>query len=104
MGLKPVLPPSVGASRIEPLRALWAGAGLQAIETREIAVSRTFADFEDFWTTGLLSNSTRATLEAMAPDDLAELKRRVKARLPADAAGRIVGSGRANAIKGRVPG
>ena len=47
MGLKPVLPPSAGASRMDALRSLWTGAGLEAVETREITVQRTFADFDD---------------------------------------------------------
>src|SRR5436190_3866058 len=38
------LPPSPDASRIDALRELWIGAGLEAVETREITVQRTFAD------------------------------------------------------------
>ena len=48
-----LFPPSVEASRLEALRDLWAGAGLQAIETRQISVLRTFADFDEFWTMNL---------------------------------------------------
>jgi SAM-dependent methyltransferase len=103
MGLKPVLPPSVGASRMEALRNLWTGAGLDAVETREITVHRTFADFDDFWTTSLLGASIRPMIAAMASGDVELLKTRVHARLPADAAGRITYSARANAVKGRVP-
>ena len=103
MGLTPVLPPSSGASRMEALRSLWTGAGLDAVETREITVQRTFADFDDFWTTSLLAASVRPTVAAMAPGDVELLKTRVRARLPADAAGRITYGARANAIKGRVP-
>jgi len=36
---------------MEALRDLWTGAGLEAVETREITVHRTFADFDDFWMT-----------------------------------------------------
>jgi ubiquinone/menaquinone biosynthesis C-methylase UbiE len=103
MGLKPVLPPSSDASRMEALRDLWTGAGLEAVETREITVQRTFADFDDFWTTTLLGSSIGPTVAAMAPADVELLKTRVRARLPADAAGRITYGARANAIKGRVP-
>jgi hypothetical protein len=39
----------------------------------------------------------------MAPGDLAQLKKRVRVRLPADATGRVTHRARANAIKGRVP-
>ena len=49
MGLKPVDPPSVEASRIEAMRDLWTGAGLEAVETRAITVQRTFSNFEEFW-------------------------------------------------------
>jgi SAM-dependent methyltransferase len=103
MGLKPVLPPSAGASRMDALRSLWTGAGLEAVETREITVQRTFADFDEFWTTCLLAASIRPMVAAMASSDVERLKTRVHARLPADAAGRITYGARANATKGRVP-
>jgi len=82
---------------------LWTGARLDAVETREITVQRTFADFDDFWTTSLLGAGVRSTVAAMASDDVALLKTRVHARLSPDAAGRITYSARANAVKGRVP-
>ena len=98
------LPPSPGASRMEALRDLWTGAGLDAVETREITVQRTFADFDDFWTTSLLGASTGSTIAAMmASGDAELLKTRLRARLRADAAGRITYGARANSVKGRVP-
>ncbi len=39
----------------------------------------------------------------MASENIALLKARMRALLPADAAGRITCSARANAVKGRVP-
>jgi SAM-dependent methyltransferase len=104
LGLKLPTPPRPEASRMDVLRDLWAGAGLAAIETREITVRRTFVDFDDFWTTGLMHASWQAIAEAMVPGDLDALRSRVHAKLAADAAGRITCSARANAIKGRVPG
>lgn len=105
MGIKPVDPPSVEASRIEAMRDLWTMAGLDAVETRQITVQRTFADFEEFWAiTALGSPSTRPTVVAMSPTNVELFKKRVRARLPADAAGHITYASRANAIKGRVPG
>jgi ubiquinone/menaquinone biosynthesis C-methylase UbiE len=103
MGVTPLLPPRSDASRMEALRGLWTGAGLDAVETREITVQRTFADFDDFWTTTLLGSSVGPTIAAMAPGDIELLKTRVRSRLPADAAGRITYGARANAVKGRVP-
>lgn len=102
MGLKPLLPPSVEAANMDVLRALWTDAGLEAVETRKIAVERTFADFDDFWTTSLLAASIGVTVAAMAPADADQLKARVRARVPTDAAGRITCGAWANAVKGRV--
>ena len=103
MGITPMLPPSPGASRIEALRELWTGAVLDAIETREITVQRTFADFDEFWTTNLMAPSVGPTVAAMAPGDVQRLKVRVKASLRSDAAGRITCGARANAVKGCIP-
>jgi SAM-dependent methyltransferase len=103
MGVTPPLPPSAGASRMDALRDLWTGSGLDAVETREITVQRTFADFDDFWTTNLMGVTIGPTVAAMAASDVDLLKTRLRARLPADAAGRITYSARANAVKGRVP-
>jgi SAM-dependent methyltransferase len=103
MGLDPPLPPSVGASRLEVLRELWVGAGLDAVETREIATTRTFADFDEFWALSSASSAMVSILGSLAPADLDRLRTRVSVRLPADSAGRITCSARANAVKGRVP-
>jgi len=103
MGYTPPRQPSIEASRIGALRKLWADAGLDAVETTEIDVQRTFADFEDFWTTTLLIPTLRPTFAAMPTRDAALLKTRVRARMPADAAGRITYGARANAVKGRLP-
>jgi SAM-dependent methyltransferase len=97
------LPPSPDASRMDALRDLWSGAGLEAVETREITVERTFADFDDYWTTILGGPSVGAGLAAMAPGDGARLQARMRERLPANPAGHITYTARANAIKGRVP-
>ncbi|MGC2415580.1 MAG: hypothetical protein WA459_23150 [Stellaceae bacterium] len=103
MGLKPLLPPSAGASRIEILRELWTGAGLEAVEMREITMSRTFADFDEFWTINLMSSNLDPIIAALNAGDAERLKAGVRARLPADEAGHITCAGRANAVKGRVP-
>ena len=103
MGFAPPRPPSVDASRIEAMRDLWIAGGLEGVETREITVQRTFADFDDFWTTSLMGPTVGATMATMPADQAAALKVKVRARLPTDAAGRITYSSRANAIKGRVP-
>ena len=64
---------------------------------------RTFADFDDYWTTILMGPNVGPKAAAMASEELALIKARVRERLPADAMGRITYSARANAVKGRVP-
>lgn len=103
LGVAVPVPPSPDASRIDVLRDLWTGAGLDAVETREIVVQRTFSDFADYWATILGGPSVRPGLAAMAAEDLALLEARMRARLPADAAGCITCSARAHAVKGRKP-
>jgi ubiquinone/menaquinone biosynthesis C-methylase UbiE len=103
MGFAPSRPPRMEASRMKALQDLWTGAGLEALETREIAVQRTFADFDDFWTTQLNFPSVGPIVATMAPADVETLKSRVRAALPADADGRITYGARAHAIKGYLP-
>jgi SAM-dependent methyltransferase len=102
-GLNPPLPPSVDASRIDTLRALWTGAGLDAIEMREITVQRSFADFDEFWAITSSAAAIASLVAAMPTADVERLKARVRERLPPDAAGHITYTARANAIKGRKP-
>ena len=103
MGLTPPHPPQMDASRMEALRDLWTGAGLEAVEMREITVHRTFAHFDDFWMTKMKAPTLGPTVAAMASGDVETLKSRVRARLPADTEGRITYGARAHAIKGRLP-
>ena len=103
MGLAPPRPPQMKASRLEALRGLWTGAGLEAVETREITVQRTFTDFDDFWMTKLKFPAVVPVVAGMAAADVETLKSRVRSALPADAEGRITYGARAHAIKGRLP-
>jgi SAM-dependent methyltransferase len=103
MGFTATRPPRSDVSGVEALRSLWIDAGLDAVELREITVQRTFVDFEDFWTTSMMAATVSQAITAMAPGDAELLKMRMRARLPADVAGRITHGARANAIRGRVP-
>jgi hypothetical protein len=69
VGVTPPLPPSAGVSRIGALHGLWTNAGIQAVETREITVQRTFADFDEFWNSSTITGSIRPTLAAMSAGD-----------------------------------
>ena len=101
MGLTPPRPPQMEISRKEAMRDLWTGAGLEAVEMREIAVRRTFVDFDDFWTISMKSPSLGPAIAALAAGDAKTLRERVRGRLPADTEGRITYGAHANAVKGR---
>jgi ubiquinone/menaquinone biosynthesis C-methylase UbiE len=102
-GLPPLHPPSADASRMEVVRALWTEAGLEAIETREITVHRSFRDFEALWQSATAIATVGQVVAGMEAADVEKLTARLRERLPADASGRITYSARANAIKGRQP-
>ncbi|MBR0701093.1 methyltransferase domain-containing protein [Bradyrhizobium diazoefficiens] len=104
MGLQLTRPPHMEVSSLAALQGFWSTAGLQQIETREITVQRTFADFDEFWSVETKAPSTAPVIAAMPVADVTALKQRVRACLPADAEGRITYSARAHAISGRKPG
>jgi hypothetical protein len=72
------------------------------VETREITVQRTFADFDEFASIGLTTPSIGPIVRAMPSSDVDKLKAQLRDRLPVDANGRITYSACANAVKGRV--
>lgn len=80
MGLAPPRPPQVEVSRMEALHGLWTAAGVEAVEMRDIAVTRTFADFDDFWATNVKSPMLASMLAAMPSGDVEMLKSRLRAR------------------------
>jgi SAM-dependent methyltransferase len=103
LGPMPLWPPSVEASRMATMRALWAEAGLVEIEAREILVERSFADFETFWKIAQTGPRLAPRIAAMARGERQLLRDRLRARLVPDADRQITCSARANAIRGRVP-
>lgn len=74
MGITPLLPPAVNASRLDVLRDLWTTAGIEAMDLRTITVQRTFVSFEDFWATTTLAASLQPILATMMPDVIERLK------------------------------
>ena len=103
LGVAIPMPPSPDASQLGAMRQLWTAAGLASVETLAITVQRTFVDFDDYWETIRGGPSVRVKIAALAPADLAVLKTRMQAHLPANASGHISCSAKANAIRGRVP-
>ncbi len=104
IGCSTPMPPSPEASRPEVLRYLWTSAGLGNIKTRVIAVERTFADFDDFWSTLLGGPSAGQALAAMNEEERSGFRDLLRARLQPAGSGPITLSARAHAIRGTVPG
>lgn len=102
LGLPPAAPPSAEVARLDNLTRLWANSGLDSVETRVITVERVFDDFEEFWTTALLAPTMSYALQELAPDVVAGVKERVRAKLRTEN-GKVVHAGRANAAKGFAP-
>lgn len=103
LGLAVPMPPNPDASKIAALQDLWTGAGLELVETRTITVQRTFANFDDYWTTILGGPSVSPTLKALTAEENDLLKERLRTRLPVAASGHITYNAWANAVKGCVP-
>jgi hypothetical protein len=104
MGLTPPQPPHVSAAGLRASTALWAAAGLQDIATHVLTIEHTFADFDVFWATCLLTPGLGPAIKAMAPRQAATLQAGVRVRLAAHTDCVLTCTARVNAIKGRVPG
>lgn len=100
MGMPTARPPSADVSRFAALKALWAELGIRDVETRELVVERTFADFDDYWLSMVVS-SPSGIVGKLSQTEEAELRRRLQASLPASANGEITVHASATAIKGR---
>ena len=105
LGFPHVLPPSAAVSRLAAMRALWEGAGFEAIDSRVIRIPVTYSNFDEFWQ----SNNVRVgpvgkAINEMAPEARDKLKARLREQLPTSPDGRIAYEAFANAVKGRVPG
>ncbi|WP_293881994.1 class I SAM-dependent methyltransferase [Sphingomonas sp.] len=103
IGITPMLPPRAEVSRLGALHTLWVDAGLTDVASREIVVTRTFDDFADFWVSAEIAIGMGQGTRDMSVETRANLKDRLKDRLPVDAGGRISFASRANAVTGRVP-
>ena len=104
MGFAPPKPPRADASTREGLRALWTQAGFYDLETFVVRTQRTFADFEDYWSTTIAAPNIAPKLATMTPSDVLQIKSRVREQVPIEANGRVLIEARANAIAGRRPG
>ena len=91
-------PPSAEISSMDALKALWS-SGLDQVETKVIDVERSFTGFDDYWDACMGSSATKAAVQALSAQQVAQVKARVRERI-ASKGGRY--TGRANAAKGRV--
>jgi ubiquinone/menaquinone biosynthesis C-methylase UbiE len=102
IGINPQHPPSAHASTIAAMRDLWMDAGIENVETREITVERSFANFEEFWNVSRAAN-VGSQIASMSPEQTAAFKARLRTRVNPDGDGRVIRKARANAVKGRMP-
>jgi SAM-dependent methyltransferase len=103
LGLRAPDPPHPEAADARELERLWRAAGLEALRQRDISVSRSFQDFEDYWQSATGSPRIAAVLGDLTPEVLTTLRERVRDMLPEGPDGTVVPTARANAIAGRVP-
>ena len=96
------LPPSPNAGNLQVLHDLWTQAGLQQVETKEIVVERIFSSFDEYWAVVLDAPSLGAQLMAIPAEQLEAFKAAVRLGLTIDATGKVICSGRANAVRGVV--
>jgi hypothetical protein len=87
----------------EPLHALFSAAGLSTVQTRPIDVPTGFRDFDDYWNP-FLSGHAPGPRYAMSltEERRAELRERIRYRLPVAADGSIPLVARAWAVRARV--
>ena len=103
MGQQPLLPPSVEAARLDALHRSWIDAGLVDVETHELVVQRTYANFEAFWSAARKGPRMAPRIAELAAGGADELKERLRRRLTPAADGSITYDARANAVRGRRP-
>ena len=102
-GLTPALPPSVEASLLPALEALWRGAGLEEVETTTLPAQRSYPDFDTFWNNTTGGGAIMASLQTLPPEVLERIRNGTRAGLKIDAGGGVHCVARANAVRGRVP-
>lgn len=86
----------------DPLRDLFASAGLADVEVQGIEVPMVFADFDDYWTPFLGGQGPApAYCMSLAEDARAALRERLRETLPTEPDGSIHLAARAWAVRGR---
>ena len=96
------LPPSSDVSRMDELEKLWTEEGIQSIECKQIKVSRSFKNFEEFWNINASVQAVTTVLDELSPQTVTEIRSNIERELGYDSNGSVTVHGHANAIKGIV--
>jgi hypothetical protein len=100
----PFMLPRSNAARLDRMRELWQGAGLQSVETRTIPIDVRYPSFDVFGDSNTLSlGPQRPVFRSTDGATRGRLKAHLLATIPRDATAQITYLARANAVKGRVP-
>ena len=100
LGRAPIEPASRAIANKSALTALWRDAGLRAVATRRIDVTRVYLDFEDFWRAISRIPLVAPVLAAMPQEEVEETRNRLRAATIILADGRIFQQAQAIAVKG----
>jgi ubiquinone/menaquinone biosynthesis C-methylase UbiE len=98
VGLEVPEPPHPEAGNADELIRLWQAAGLDDVLQREISVTRTYRDFEQYWQTATLSPRIAAVFRDLAPEKLALVRSETRSRVSDSP----IVTARANAVSGRT--
>ena len=101
-GIDYPLPPSSDVSNIDKLEKLWTEEGIDSIECKQIKVSRSFKNFDEFWDINASVQAVTIVFDELNPQIIAEIRSNVEKELDYDSVGSTIIRGHANAIKGIV--
>jgi ubiquinone/menaquinone biosynthesis C-methylase UbiE len=102
MDLPAANPPQPDASRIEVMDAMWRHAGFKEVATTVIRIEVAHPSFEEFWAANTLPVGPHAQrIKSLNPEQLEELKKRVREIVAPSADGSVRYEAFANAVKGR---
>ena len=84
------------------LQKLWTEAGIRSLECKQIKVSRSFKNFEEFWNINASVQAVTTVLDELSPQTVIEIRSNVERDLGYDSNGSVTVHGHANTIRGIV--
>ena len=94
------LPPSSDVSNMDKLEKLWTEEGMQSIEYKQIKVSRSFKNFDEFWDINATVQAITTVFDDLAPEVISDIRSNVENELKQSTSGSVSIHAHANAIKG----